>query len=346
MKYNKQLDNLIKYQLPVSSVTNKNFINCDLNESLFPLPNSILELQIEADDITRYPRNLLMLLTKKIAGYNHIHENNILLYNGSDSAIQAIFEGFCNEESKVLTFSPDYTQVETFIQLRTQKHFKFFDQFPLENEFQSEYSFDDIDLVYFSNPCNPTGKVIPKEIIIGWLSRYPNTMFIVDEAYFEFYGETLALEVNIHMNLIVTRTFSKAFGLAGLRLGYIIANEFTKSILEKFRNEKNITNIALKAGIISLQEISHLNHNLESVKSSRELFYELIDPKIISPRSHANFVLVQCNNSETVLRELQKFQISVRDRSMMINLNNCLRITLGPKELVEKIARILNVCEL
>ena len=342
MKYNKKIDELIKYQMPTKFSDQKNFLNCDLNESLFPIPKSILNLSLEAEGISGYPRNRLPLITQEIGKYNQVSEKNILVYNGSDSALQAIFEGFCDDETRVLTFAPDYTQVETFIRLKTHKIYKLIDPAPLSNESISEANFDDIDLVYFSNPCNPTGKVIKQEIILNWVDKNSKTLFIVDEAYFEFYGQSLAGQVSNYENLIITRTFSKAFGLAGLRLGYVITNENIINILDKFRNEKNVTNLAIQAGLISLKELTHLEKNLIELDLSRKIFYDLLDPRILTPKSYANFVLIKCRDSEIVMKELQKQEIMARDRSMLTNLENCIRITLGPKSVVEKVLSILN----
>jgi histidinol-phosphate aminotransferase len=342
VKYNKRIDALIKYQMPLKFSDQKNFLNCDLNESLFPIPESILGLRLEAEDISRYPRNRLPLITHEIGKYNQVSEKNILVYNGSDSALAAIFEGFCDGETRVLTFAPDYTQVETFIRLKTHKIHKLIDPAPLSNESISEANFDDIDLVYFSNPCNPTGKVIEHAMILNWIAKNPRTLFIVDEAYFEFYGKSLAGQVSCYENLIVTRTFSKAFGLAGLRLGYVIASEKIISILDKFRNEKNVTNLAIQAGLISLNELASLERNLSELELSRKTFYDHLDPRILAPKSYANFVLIKCRDSEIVMKELQKQEIMARDRSMLTNLENCIRITLGPKLVVEKILSIVN----
>lgn len=342
MKYNKNIDGLIKYQMPLGNSGQENFLNCDLNESLFPVPKSIIDLKLDFEEVSKYPRNLLPLLTGEIGHYNNISGRNILVYNGSDSALQAIFEGYCDNETRALTFSPDYTQVETFMKLKTHKIHQLIDPTPLSNESIFEANFDEIDLVYFSNPCNPTGKVIKKEIILNWIHKNPNTLFIVDEAYYEFYGQSLADQVSNHENLIITRTFSKAFGLAGLRLGYVIANEKIIEVLDKFRNEKNITNLAIKAGLISLAELTNLERNLIDLNASRNTFYEHLDPRILAPKSHTNFVLIKCRNSEIVLKELQKQEILARDRSMLTNLENCVRITLGPKLFVEKILSILN----
>ncbi len=328
--------------LPLHENKSFDFINCDLNESLFPLPKGLQDLKIEPDDIKNYPRTLLSSLTQEIAKYAQVPEKNILVYNGSDTALESIFAVFCTEDSLVITIEPDYNQVDTYINLKTLHHNKILDPAPLKSGILTDYNFEGADIVYFSNPCNPTGKIIPKENIMSWLSKYKETLFVIDEAYFEFYGKTLAGEVNNYENLIVTRSFSKAFGLAGLRLGYLVANKNFIEKLAKVRSEKNITNLSIKAGIISLQDLDNLRRNLESLEVSRELFYELLDPRLQSPRSFANFVLVKCNDSENVIGKLKDFKINARDRSIYSNLQNCIRITLGPKPLVETLVKILN----
>lgn len=342
MKYNLKVDNLLQYRLPAYDKKNSEFTNCDLNESLFPLPVGVQSLRIESDDIKNYPRYLLNSLTQEVAEYLQMSEKNILVYNGSDTALESIFTLFCTEDSLVITVQPDYNQVDSYINSKTNRHIKVLDPAPLESSTVTEYNFTGADIVYFSNPCNPTGKIIPKEIVISWLTKHKETLFVIDEAYFEFYGKTLVGEINNFKNLIVTRSFSKAFGLAGLRLGYLVANKDFIEKLSKIRSEKNITNFSIKAGIISLQDLDNLHRNVKALEFSRSLFYELLDSRILSPRSFANFVLIKCNDSEKVMRKLNEYKINARDRSIYSNLQNCIRITLGPTSLVKTIIKILN----
>ena len=148
----------------------------------------------------------------------------IEVYNGSDDGLKDIFTAFVDRETQVISYAPSYTQVDTFISVNTDNYEKVQIIDPLGKHLWDFIPCMTADVVYLVNPNNPTGKLIPIEEIEELVDTNPSTLFVVDEAYYEFAGQSCSHLVISHKNLIVTRTFSKAFGLAAARLGYVMAH--------------------------------------------------------------------------------------------------------------------------
>ena len=196
------------------------------------------------------------------------------------------------------------------------------------------------DVVYLVNPNNPTGKLIDVHVIKELLESNPDTLFVVDEAYYEFAKQSCAHLVIGHKNLIVTRTFSKAFGLAAVRLGYVMAHPDTLFHLRKIRNGKTVNALAQLCGIAVLNDIDYLDARIAEMNDSKKFFIDNLPSEYTAIESHANFVLVKTPNSEEVLRKMKENKILIRDRSSFTNLDDCVRITIGSKK---QIIRVLDV---
>lgn len=348
MKYNKNVDNIEPYIVSKGAELPENekeeWLKLDWNEAtLQPNPEVIKEIQnfCEQNKLFHYPDVLALELKQQIAKYNNINSNDIELFNGSDSALNTIFSVFINN-SKVLLFEPTYTQVKPFINLYGGTIISS----QIQNIFTShDYLFDDIekaDIIYIVNPNNPTGKAIDKTKILELVQKYKNKLFIIDEAYCEFSNITVINSINNYENLIVTRTFSKAFGLAGLRLGYIASNKNILSLINKVRNSKDINSIAQIAAISSLKNIKYVNDyccdvnlaKLYFVEQLKHLNYEIAD-------SQSNFILIKVKNAKNFVNFLTSKKVLIRDRSNLINLENCVRITIGNLEQMKKVINII-----
>lgn len=346
MKYNKNIDNIEPYIVSKGAELsdNEEWLKLDWNEATIqPNPLVVDDVQkfCERNQFFNYPDVLALELKEQIAKYNNIDSKNIEIFNGSDSALNTIFSVFI-DNSNVLLFEPTYTQVKPFINLYGGKIVSS----QIKNIFTShDYNFNDIqnaDIIYIVNPNNPTGKIIDKSIILNLVRQYSNKLFIIDEAYCEFSNITVIEEVNNYNNLIVTRTFSKAFALAGLRLGYIASNKNILNLINKVRNSKDINSIAQVAALSSLKNIEYVkaycnevelakNYFIESLKN---LNYQVVDSK-------SNFVLVEVRDSKKFVQFLNNNKILIRDRSSLINLNNCVRITIGNFKQMSKVINII-----
>ncbi len=319
---------------------------CDWNESQFcPSPSVLSSIQdfIINSKIEKYPLTNNQHLTDLLCSYTGLSAENIAIYNGSDDALKDIFISFADEKTRVATYSPSYTQVDTFIAMSTNNHHREQIIDPLGEHIYDFKILKDFDIVYLVNPNNPTGHIIEKESIEQILFDNPDTLFIIDEAYYEFSHVTCSDLVLKYDNIIVTRTFSKAFGLASLRIGYALGSKDKISFLNKIRNVKSVNAIAQVAAMASLKDLDYLNKCVIETKRSRKLLQDYIEKSehLSCAKSHSNFVLVRTENSENVIKKMADNKISIRDRSYFKNLNNCIRITVGSLETTKRIIEIL-----
>jgi histidinol-phosphate aminotransferase len=199
------------------------------------------------------------------------------------------------------------------------------------------------NVIYFANPNNPTGRSFPKDEIERYISSNPEKLFVIDEAYFEYSRNTMAEEVNTYKNLIITRTFSKAFSLAGLRVGYVIADIDVINILKKIKNIKSVNDIAIKAAKLVLENKELFQQHIQEVNASRDLLIQNTKnfKKLKIFDSESNFVLLKAENSEKLKKIFYKNKILIRDKSNEVLLSDCLRITLGGSEVHKKIMNVL-----
>ena len=182
---------------------------------------------------------------------------------------------------------------------------------------------------------NPTGNLLRKDDVLG-LCKKNNSIVIVDEAYIDF-AESFSLinEVGNYPNLVVMRTFSKAWGLAGARLGYCVANEEIVKILFKVKAPYNINSLTRFAIGKALNNVKLKNSYVKTIIEEREnLKKELLLLPGVSKvfDSDANFLLIKCTNAKTILKKLAERKIIIRDRSSQPKLEGCLRISVGTKE--------------
>jgi len=312
----------------------------DWNESEFPPSNKVFEVMKTFYRYERYPDITASKLKEELSKYVSLPADFIDVYNGSDDGLKDIFTVFVDKDTKVLSYPPSYTQVDTFISINTDNYEKVQIIDPLDKH---QYDFThcaNADVVYLVNPNNPTGKLIDVSVIKDLLESNPDTLFVVDEAYYEFAKQSCAHLVIGHKNLIVTRTFSKAFGLAAVRLGYVMAHPDTLFHLRKIRNGKTVNALAQLCGIAVLNDIDYLDARIAEMNDSKKFFIDNLPSEYTAIESHANFVLVKTPNSEEVLRKMKENKILIRDRSSFTNLDDCVRITIGSKK---QIIRVLDV---
>ena len=323
----------IKHYNPSNRSQNSNTKKLDWNECNLPFNEDyLLKLRKSVFNVnlSEYPNISNNELLIRLESYCEINKNNIQIFNGSDSALHYIFATFLNTETKVLMYYPNYNQVESYIQLYSNNlNYSY-----INNPFDDHtYNFEDIndnDVIYITNPNNPTGKIIEPDIIKKLLQQHPNKLFIIDEAYYEFSNKTCVNLVNEFNNIIVTRTFSKAFSLASIRLGYICTSELNINEINKIRNTKEVNSFAQTLGVTSLDNINHVKDRINIINKNKELFInELKKLNIEFIESMSNFVLIRVKDSSLLIDELTKKNILVRDRSSFKGLENCVRITIG-----------------
>ena len=340
IKFRQSINNLQTYNVGGRSDLSADWECFDWNESEFPPTNKVFEVMKSFYRYERYPDINGSQLKNKLSEYVSLPVDFIEVYNGSDDALKDIITVFVDRDTDVLSYQPSYTQVNTFITTNTENYMKVNIKDPLGKH---EYDFNYCkinEVVYLVNPNNPTGKLLPVEEIEKLVKTYPNTLFIVDEAYYEFAKQSCSHLVVSHKNLIVTRTFSKAFGLASVRLGYCMGHPDTLSHIRKIRNGKAVNTLGQLCGIAALNDLDYLQSRIDEMNDAKKFFIDNLPNYYNALDSDANFVLVKTPDSKKLLEKMKENKILIRDRSAFDNLENCVRITIGSKK---QIIRVLDV---
>lgn len=293
---------------------------------------------IDGLHLNRYPDPHQKDLRKLTSSLNSIPENNLFFGVGSDEIIDLIIRIFCEPgKDSALIPQPTYgmykvacdiNNIET-INVLLDDDFQI-DLTAIENNFR-----ENTKVIFLCSPNNPTGNLLNKDKILSLCKNY-NSIIIIDEAYIDFAKNgSLIDEVKNNPNLIILRTFSKAWGLAGIRLGYCIAGEEIINILFRVKAPYNINTLtrfalesALKNSTIKDKYVSGIIKERERLKNQLESLMGII--KVYD--SDANFLLVKLNNAKVVQKKLAERGIIVRDRSSQPKLENCLRISVGNEE--------------
>ena len=342
IKFRQSINNLQTYNVGGRSDLSSDWECFDWNESEFPPTNKVFEVMKSFYRYERYPDITAKLLKSKLSDYVSLPVDFIEVYNGSDDALKDIITVFVDRETHVLSYQPSYTQVNTFITTNTENYMKVNIKNPLG---EHEYDFDYCkvaNVVYLVNPNNPTGKLLAVDEIEKLLKTYPDTLFIVDEAYYEFAKQSCSHLVVSHKNLIVTRTFSKAFGLASVRLGYCMAHPDTLLHLRKIRNGKAVNSLAQLCGIAALDDLDYLDSRIDEMNDAKKFFVDNLPHEYHAVDSQTNFVLLKTPDSKKLLNKMKDNKILIRDRSSFDNLENCVRITIGSKKQIIRVLDVIN----
>jgi histidinol-phosphate aminotransferase len=200
-------------------------------------------------------------------------------------------------------------------------------------------------IIYLANPNNPTGNLYSPAAVLKLAQDNPQALVLSDEAYFEYAGVSCAKLIEEVDNVVITRSFSKCFSLAGLRIGYLIAPELVIGNLRRLYNPKSVNMLAQIAAVATLDDVGYYKKYIREVKRSAALFKRFFDQRGIPCRpTYANFILVQFENPKEMARKLAKAGVHVRDRSK--HLPNVLRFGLGNEEqTVEILSRLEEILD-
>ncbi|MFQ6136526.1 MAG: histidinol-phosphate transaminase [Candidatus Hydrothermarchaeales archaeon] len=321
------------------SLDENEIIKLASNENpLGPSPIAIDEIKKSLSEISTYPDPTATELRTKISKYLDLDEESVVVGNGSDEIMELVFKTFLNPGEEVVIPIPTFPLYENL----TKAYSGIPVLIPQDKGFQ--FDVDKIlekinkktKLVFICSPNNPTGSVILEEDLRKILKE--ELVVILDEAYVEFADRSLAGLVREYENLVVLRTFSKAFGLAGLRVGYGLAD---KRIIDYFLRVKlpfNVNILALRAAAGALEDRRFLEESIKTAKEGREfLFEELskIDRVKVHP-SKSNFLLIRLElqkTSKEVTEDLFKRGIIVRDCAHFKGLDGeFIRVSVGTME--------------
>jgi histidinol-phosphate aminotransferase len=325
---------LIPYSSAREEYTVKDGIFLDANENPFGIYN-------------RYPDPYQLAIKQRLGLLKNINPNKIFIGNGSDEIIDLAYRIFCKPGiDKALTFSPTYGMYEVLANINDIEIITC----PLNKNFQIDryevntfLSDTNLKLIFICSPNNPTGNLLNQQDIEYILENFAGVV-ILDEAYIDFCPEaSLLSKLATYPRLIISQTLSKAWGLAGIRMGIAYMNEELLSYYNKVKAPYNISEPNQQAALAHLNDIENYQSTLSTILAEKErLAYELRSvPSILKVYpSDANFFLVEVNNANSVYQQLVKGQVIVRNRHSVIN--NCLRITVGTSNENEKLITILN----
>jgi histidinol-phosphate aminotransferase len=345
------IKNIEEYTLSDSSRLSydekENFLKLDWNEATYSPPEEVrdrLRQFLKRYGLNYYPDVTKRKLKRDISEYNNIDENYIEIFNGSDAAIRCILNVFLVEGDNLVVKEPVYTQPYVFVRSEGARVKSFLGKTPFKKALERyEKNIDEkTKCVYIPNPCNPTGVLLEPTEIRYLLEKFPRKTFIVDEAYYEFSGVSAADLVRNYTNLVITRTFSKAFALAGLRIGYIISHPSTLSTIQKVHNPKSVNTLAQVAARAALKELDYYRDKIEEVLKSKEwIKNRLKNMNLKCNFGHGNFFMVKSEIKDSLIQKLKKNKILVRDRGHLSQLDGYVRITVSTKNDMEKVVKEL-----
>ena len=267
--------------------------------------------------------------------------------NGSDEVLDLIFRAFCEPSiDNVITLPPTYGMYNVLANLNDIENREVL----LNSDFQP--NLDEIlsiadsrsKLLFICSPNNPTGNLIASEKILKLLESF-NGLVVIDEAYIDFASkESWIAKLNEFPNLIVTQTLSKAYGLAGIRLGICYASATIISVLNKIKPPYNINILTQKTAIEQLQDINRIKNEVYSIITEKEVLRKaLLQIKFIEKifSSDANFMLLRVDDAQKRYLQLIENGVVVRNRSSQPLCSNTLRISIGTTSENEKLITIL-----
>ncbi|HTK22244.1 MAG TPA: histidinol-phosphate transaminase [Mucilaginibacter sp.] len=324
------IKNLTPYSSARDEFQGEASVYLDANENAFGSP---LE-----QNYNRYPDPLQYEVKKCLSKIKGVPPRNIFLGNGSDEAIDILVRAFCNPGvDNVILVPPTYGMYEVSANINDIKIKKV----PLTEEFQlnlegiAEAIDNHTKLIFVCSPNNPTGNSMNRDDVETLLANF-NGLVVVDEAYINFSRQkTFIQELTEYANLVVLQTLSKAWGLAGLRVGMAFASEEIIEIMNKVKPPYNINDASQQLALKALENVDQVNGWIKETLIQRDkLVLELKDYGFVIDiyPSDANFILVKTTDPRGIYTYLVEQGIIVRDRSKVTLCEGCLRITVGTPE--------------
>lgn len=299
----------------------------------------------------RYPDPHQREAKVKLAVIKNVSPNQIFLGNGSDEAIDLLIKTFCEpQKESIMILPPTYGMYKVCADIQQVPVI----EVPLTENFEIDLAAveskmtDSVKMLWLCSPNNPSGNLLDSESMLYLIEKYSNVIVVVDEAYIDFADEeSFVSKINEFENLVVIQTFSKAWGMAGLRLGTAYANSFIIGLLNKIKYPYNLNRLTQEELVKSLVQfakvadvVEQLNENRAWLKSELELLncVERVYP------SDSNQLLVRFENADLLFEKLISELVIIRNRTKVQLCEGCLRISIGTKSelemLIESIKKV------
>jgi histidinol-phosphate aminotransferase len=314
----------------------RNGLRLDFNENTFACSPCVLEAlgRMSRGDLTRYPER--EPAERRVAEHLGLAPAQVLLTNGVDEAIHVLCQTYLDAGTDMLLPVPAYSMYEVYasgtparvVAIPAAEGFRF----PLEAVLGAITPAT--RLIAIANPNSPTGQAVRRDDLVQVIEAAPHAAILVDEAYFHFFGKTALDLVGQAENVIVARTFSKAYGLAGLRLGVLCAAELQMRWMRRAISPYSVNSVALACLMAALDDEEYLRWYTEEVLFSRAMLEEALTGLGVAYwPSRANFVLVNIGPKHRAFVEAMRSRgVLVRDRSADPGCDGCVRITAGTRE--------------
>jgi len=326
----------------------KEVIKLASNENpLGPSPRAMEAIKKNLNSINRYPDGSSFFLKKKIAKGFNLDPENIVLGNGSDELIDIIIKTFVEEDENIITADTTFLEYEIIAKVLGRKittvplrYFKY-DLNAIKQRIDKKTK-----LIFISNPNNPTGTYVTKGELEDFLKELPeNIIVVLDEAYDTFIDVNdfpNGIKYFKNKNVIVLRTFSKAYGLAGLRIGFALARREFAGFMERVRQPFNVNSLAQAAAIAALDDKKFLKRTRRVIGEGKDYLYKkLTELGIAFVPTVTNFILMDvARDGVGFFKDILKTGVIVRDMKQY-KLKNFIRVTIGTKKENEKFIKAL-----
>ncbi len=323
-------------------------LRLDFNENTFGSSPRVMEKlrAVTAEELTKYPER--EPIERAVAKHFKLQPEQVLLTNGVDEAIHLMCCAFLEAEDEALIATPSFFMYDVSVQMMTPYLRKVQADatlaFPFER-FMAAIT-ERTKLIIVASPNNPTGAVVSREHLLAIAAAAPQALLMVDEAYYHFDGATVMEDLATVPNLIVARTFSKAYGLANLRIGMLAGSAMLLKYVRKVSSPYNVNGVALNCLPIALADEEYVAWYSEQVRVGRERMMEgLRELGVPFFPSHANFVLMNIGPKHNeFVAAMRAHGVLLRDRSMDPGCDGFVRITIGVEEHVTQGLTALKAC--
>ncbi len=322
-------------------------LKMDLNEAGSPPSPRVVEAlraALTQDGLFNwYPDSACTELRAAIGRYVGVAPDHVLVTNGSNMALELIARAFLTKDDPALIVSPTYGVFAVQCELQGAKIVPFYFREVFQPDFSELFAAPTAKMIYLVNPNNPTGVGYRHEDVEAWLQRRPDSLLVLDEAYNEFYGVSGVDLIVRYPQLIVLRSFSKAFSLAGLRCGYVVAAPAVIEILERIAAPWAVSAFTQVAARAALDDLPHMRAMVAEVqRAGQRIVTGLTALGFEARNTCASFVLWKVRDPAAVTRALAARQVYVSNKDTVPQMKGWLRLSVGTLAQAEQFLKIIN----
>ena len=334
-----QLPEKLRNLEPYQPITGQFPVRLDANESFLSLPDEIrheIGVLVSRIDFNRYPDPYAVELCQKFGKHFQVPPDLVVAANGSDELLFLLTTCFADAGDKLMVVKPDFSMYQVYAELAGMEVEVFNKDNNLSigvDDLIAAAKEKNIQMLIFSNPCNPSSLVENRNDVLKIVSALEDVLVVVDEAYMEFADDSVLREIENYPNLLVLKTFSKAFGLAAARLGFAVSNKTIINALKAAKSPYNVNTMSQVVGCILLDHPAYLEECQLLIKESRDYLFGMLQamagsqPQIKSiQNTRSNFVYMEVEDAAGIYKALQQQGIAIR------LMGNHLRICAGSEE--------------